>query len=1011
MARIKTKTDAFDWIMIRWARACEESAPEVASSTCLLSEAELEKNADGRLVDPLATLKHRADAMLSDSGESYGRRALDRAVKIWLVSLALAVTLGAIVFPFSRADTILGGGVNLAGSFVFFLLSQIFFLAISLILTTALFFQGVFRLILGKDRPLTRGERIVRSLTNVVGGAVIWSVRKLAPFLARVSIKSPLDRFMRRRRGEGDVKDASSNELTPRVEGQVRRQFWNTLFSQPRFLFFWGGLLSHLFWISCSLCVLAILVVRMQGNRYDYCWHTSLEDERVVKKFVDILGAPVKAMGGSVPTVEDVNRLFDGSLSRSESTPSSPSVDEGSHARTRSRWSYFLLSLVFVWCVAPRFLLVLIYLFLTRRALRDFLPNLEEPYYKALIKGIEENQSRTTTSASYVDEPDDQPFNEIEPLVAPANPIWNKPVEAEEPVETETAKEEASSQESTPDEERNPASEEPSSPTICEQTPESIAKEDVDESSDSQTEESTPEPPPPSPEELEERRLLEQVANSCGVDDATLDYVEPVKPTPVVVAFGYDADLPESTWRELIGDSDLAYFGDVAKFANKRSFNDWLTTNDRPVPLCVFITDVSLPPARHFVKFIRDVLTPKFGGARIVIVLSFGERLRRKYTSSPAAVSERLQDWTSSIQFMAKASGERIEGIFYYDSELDLPEQRARLRDDLQRRDAEAKVERERDLTKWDAASAEIVGACRSIFASEPFVASEEADRLRIAETCDAVFKIYREELAIASSRARLNVVGRFDGSILARVKETAQKAMESTQSSELVQNALATSERLALRASEKGFSKDFLEKRMLAAVGLGGKLREYCQKLSPKCALAAATVGLSAPALVLCAPLLGGAVTATTVASTLGALTTILPSSLASGAVAGALGALAPASLAACKRKLLSRFRRSDDVEEDSDVADASEVSNAPSAEDASSSERLSRAESASALALACATWSVILELQGLDEELIVARLPDAIQGLESATLDTLDSIETGLSEVRIALAKIPSP
>ena len=197
----------------------------------------------------------------------------------------------------------------------------------------------------------------------------------------------------------------------------------------------------------------------------------------------------------------------------------------------------------------------------------------------------------------------------------------------------------------------------------------------------------------------------------------------------------------------------------------------------------------------------------------------------------------------------------------------------------------------------------------------------------------------------------------------------------------------------------------------MLAAVGLGGKLREYCQKLSPKCALAAATVGLSAPALVLCAPLLGGAVTATTVASTLGALTTILPSSLASGAVAGALGALAPASLATCKRKLLSRFRRSDDVEEDGDVADASEVSNAPSAEDASSSERLLRAESASALALACATWSVILELQGLDEELIVARLPDAIQGLESATLDTLDSIESGLSEVRIALAKIPSP
>ncbi|MBQ9371363.1 MAG: DUF2868 domain-containing protein [Thermoguttaceae bacterium] len=1005
MARIKTKTDAFDWIMVRWARACEESAPEVASSARLPLETEPEKNADGRLVDPLATLRLRADAMLSESGESYGRRALDRAFKIWLISLALALALGAIVFPFSRVDTILGGGVNLAGSFVFFLLSQIFFLAISLILTITLFLQGVFRLILGKDRPPTRGERLVRSLTSVVGGSVIWTVRKLAPILARVSIKSPLDSFMRRRRGESNTKDESS----PRVEGQVRRQFWNTLFSQPRFLFFWGGLLSHLFWISCSLCVLAILVVRMQGNRYDYCWHTSLEDERVVKKFVDILGAPVKAIGGSVPTSEDVNRLFDGSLSRSDSTTHSPKIDESSYARTRSRWSYFLLSLVFVWCVAPRFLLVLIYLFLTRRALRDFLPNLEEPYYKDLIKGIEENQSRTTTSASYVDEPEDQPFNEIEPLVAPANPIWNKPVEAEKAIDLETDKKEGPPlQESAPDEERCPSSEETTSPTPFEPTREPTLEE-VDESSSAETDEPNlaPEPPQPSLEELEERRLLEQVANSCGVDDATLDYVEPIKPTPVVVAFGYDADLPESTWRELIGDSELAYFGDVAKFANKRAFTEWLDANDRPVPLCVFITDVSLPPARHFVKFIRDVLTPQFSGARIAIILSFGERLRRKYTSSPAAVAERLQDWTSSIQFMAKASGERIEGIFYYDSELDLPEPRARLREDLQRRDSEPEVIRERDLTKWDAASAEIVKACRSIFEAEPFVSSEETDRLRIAGTCDAVFRIYRAELAVASSRARADVSGRFGGSILARVKETAQKTLDSTHSSELVQNAFATSERLASRAAEKGFSKDFLEKRMLSAVGLSGKMRQYCQKLSPKCALAAATVGLSAPALVLCAPLLGGAVTATTVASTLGALTTILPSSLASGAIAGALGALAPASFASCKRKLLSRFRRSEDVES----SDAASLSEPSSLENDAESETLARAESASALALACATWCVILELQGLDEEEIVARLPEATQGLESATLDSLESIAAGLSEVRIALAKIPSP
>ena len=51
---------------------------------------------------------------------------------------------------------------------------------------------------------------------------------------------------------------------------EAERLFWNLAFSKPRFLCFWSGLLSHLFWASCSCCVLLILVARMQGNRYDY---------------------------------------------------------------------------------------------------------------------------------------------------------------------------------------------------------------------------------------------------------------------------------------------------------------------------------------------------------------------------------------------------------------------------------------------------------------------------------------------------------------------------------------------------------------------------------------------------------------------------------------------------------------------------------------------------------------------------------------------------------------------
>ena len=990
MARVKTKTEPFDWIMIRWARACEENALDVAPSDyarAVESQLEFSKDPEGRLADPLASLTLRADAMLSESKEPFGRRALDLALKAWFASLAFAVALGAIVFPFSRVDTILGDSVNLAGSFVFFLLTQIFFLAVSALFAVIMLIQSVARLILGKDRPITRGERIVRSLSSVVGGAVIWTLRKSAPIILRFIARSPLGSFMRRH--------AEPESSSARVASQVRRQFWNTLFSQPRFLLFWGGLLSHLFWISCSVCVLAILVVRMQGNRYDYCWHTSLEDERVVKQFVDFLGAPVKALGCEVPTAEDVNRLFDGSLSRVWSSPSPAPVDASSHARTRSRWSYFLLALVFVWCVAPRFVFALIYFLLTRRALHDFLPNLTEPYYQEIVKRIE--SIRTTTSASYVEEPEDQPFAEEEPLTAPANPIWNK-----------TPREE------TPESPPNMTAILPElSYATAEQAHDQKEGADLVESTESRKSdlepatfadeqeeifETEPEPTPePSAEALEERRLLDFVARHCGVEDATLDYVEPAKPSPVVVAFGYDADLPVETWRDLVGDVELACFGDVAKFANKRAFNEWLDENTRPTPLCAFITDVSLPPARHFVKFIRDVLTVKLSGARIAIILSYGERLRRKYASSPAAVAERLQDWSSSINFMAKASGERIDGIFYYDSELDLPEQRARLRTDLQSSDASTPIERAREFAKWDAASATILDACREIFESPSFVASEESDRLRVAATCDAIFKIYRAELATASSRSRL------EHGVASRVRD----ALDAARSSVPARSVLATGERLAAQVAEKGLNADFIEKRMLAAVGLSGKLREYGRKLSPRCALAAATLGASAPALVLCAPLLGGAVTAATIASTLGALTTILPSSLASGAVAGALGALAPSSFAACKRKLLARLRGSDET-----AGSSACPSSASTAEGNGSPEDppVARAESAAALALACATWGVVLELQGLDEDELVEKLPDATRALESANLDSLDAIGSALYAVRESLAAIPA-
>ena len=117
------------------------------------------------------------------------------------------------------------------------------------------------------------------------------------------------------------------------------------------------------------------------------------------------------------------------------------------------------------------------------------------------------------------------------------------------------------------------------------------------------------------------------------------------------------------------------------------------------------------------------------------------------------------------------------------------------------------------------------------------------------------------------------------------------------------VAQSSSVKEALVERCKEHGLDSDFIEQRLTSALGLSEKMRVFCSKLSPKCAIATASVGLSIPALVAFAPLLGGAATATAVASAFGALGTLLPASVASGVTAGALGAVAPMSLALVRR------------------------------------------------------------------------------------------------------------
>ena len=171
----KNQTNAFDWTLIQWARACEEA--KMIDASKVDRELEIERDDQGRLVDSESCLSERARRILDSLNLSY-KRQYERSLAIKIFSCCLVVALGALVFPMARVERLLGDDVNLAGPFFFFVVGQIFFLSVSLVLSCVLVVQAFLRRLCGKTRPKTFGEKLVESLSNVVGEIVLFVLRK-----------------------------------------------------------------------------------------------------------------------------------------------------------------------------------------------------------------------------------------------------------------------------------------------------------------------------------------------------------------------------------------------------------------------------------------------------------------------------------------------------------------------------------------------------------------------------------------------------------------------------------------------------------------------------------------------------------------------------------------------------------------------------------------------------------------------------------------------------------------
>lgn len=1048
----QTKTRIYDWLMIQWGRACEENRLFRAPETKDVSS---ERNSEGRFVDPTPFLSSRAESGLKTIGIS-ARSWVERAGWICRGTFFFTIALGALAFPFARVETILGNGVNLAGPFLFFLVTQLFFLSCASVCLGILLISLLCRRLLGRVRSATRGERVAVLLSGLVGRVAIWVFHHVIPMTSSFYGARFRERFgWHKHSGAARRARLDDPESVRREEEDGRRLreggalFWNTLFSRAQVAGRWSCVLTHSFWASCSLCVLVILAARMQGNRYDYCWHTSLEDERVVKAGVDFLGAPIAALGGRVPSTADVEALFSDDFNASQYKvgvgAKNTTVDDSSKTRqtaaaTRSRWSYFLLSLVFIWCVVPRVLFALLYYYLFKKALNDYCPDFQEPYFQEILTKAE-GYSTTTLSLERKDDAELAAIQGVEeekaPITEPSRPIWKTPTKNEAvvaPIKPESASVSGNRPASIEGEKTEPERHkdllqvspvepqkedfaltpathpEPETPDDGDETTSVLTE--IPDDSEEETEEdalqdASPEPVPhvDLQEEAEEsvsndvsEGAADVAQTSPSVDvsrqEKTLRrlqsalvklsraFATPEK-EPSKLAFSYDSTIPPELFGKILHCRDASrLFGDIASEpALKRSLKELLDSVGTEIDLCVIGVDVGLSPARHFVRFLRDDLFPKLTSARIVLVASGGERMRKRFATSPSAISQRLEDWTKTIAAIKETSGRDIEPVFSYDSELDLPEERQRLERILEGAEETSASDGKRTLEKWDAATERIENACREIFAEgDEEGLSEESTRLRASVLCAEIFSIYREETARTTRLlAKENVDG---GTLWKSLAEGARNI-----SSEAGKSFVSQAEKL-------GLSPDYLGERLLYACRLGDRFRSFTGKLSPKCGLAAATLGVAAPCVVALSPLLGGAVTATTILSSIGALGGVLPTSLASGMVTGVLGSMAPEALRHVGSKIAAKLR-----------------ANGTETEGATPEERLegTNTESVSALARATTAWSVVLELQGFDEAQISERAALIMEPLESSSLSTLEEIKSAISAAREILLATP--
>lgn len=478
-------------------------------------------------------------------------------------------------------------------------------------------------------------------------------------------------------------------------------------------------------------------------------------------------------------------------------------------------------------------------------------------------------------------------------------------------------------------------------------------------------------------------KLVNTTLDDSGCADSSIqtslpeaDHKIQSEPTPgTTVVFGIESRMSQARWQVLFPQTqNLVCFDDIAVSAQARNdFAAWLECHGKEISRCVMLTDCSCPPARQLTLYLQKRVLPCLCQADFVVILSRGERLREKFRNNSPAIGQRLQDWNDQLESLALRANVRLTIITYYDHDLDLAAARNRLATQL----AGNKTNETCDRTKLAEASQLVMRDVNVFFASAP-VADDEV-LTRLSRFYENLTKIYQEESRSFLEDATATLPPGFDA---ASIRQHGKAWLGSL-------------ERVA-----DGFNMETIQDQLVPAAAVMNRMRQLSSRLSPRCALCAASIAATLPVAAVIAPLAVGTLSVASIAAVVAQLGTILPSVAVSGALGGAAGAVLPLSFDAVKNQFVQGF---------SHLVGSSRSTQSDSNQNARESDLHKNASSVQLFLSAAMTWVAIFEFQGTEQSQVADMLNDVLAPLEEDFLLDKDRANDLVSRIvnRIAHLK----